>query len=113
MTEAGTGKRQWRCKLSTRQARLLGGLRAPATGGATLQARLSGALGHWRPVELSKTEPKDQENLQVERNEELQGPQGSGEEIAYTVRLLAMNVGRPMALRVSTWDGDRQFEVND
>ena len=43
-----------------------GGLRAPATGGATLQARLSGALGHWRPVEHTKTDPKDHEDLKVD-----------------------------------------------
>ena len=46
------------------------------------------ALGHRQPVEHSNTDPKDQEDLQVERNEELHGPQGSRGKVVYTFRLL-------------------------
>ena len=65
------------------------------------------ASGHWQPaerpyrrgcrtaarrrqlVECSNTDPKDQEDLQEERIEELQGPQGSRQEVVYIFKPLS------------------------
>ena len=47
-------------------------------------------------MEHSNADSKDQEDLQVERNEELYGPQGSGEKFVYTVRLLTMTHRLPV-----------------
>ena len=81
---------QEREKLTTHQERLSGSLRAPATGGTTLQARRGcrTAARRRRPVECSNTDPKDQEDLQEERDEELHGPQGSRQNTVYTFRPL-------------------------
>ena len=40
------------------------------------------AARHRQPVEHSNTDSKDQDDLQEERNEELQGPQGSRQKLS-------------------------------
>ena len=64
------------------------------------------AARHRRLVEHSNMDPKDQEDLQEERDEELHGPQGSRQEVVYTFKPLPVTHRLPVQQGQDYPEGD-------